>query len=417
MLYSLCLPIPEDTYTYNLNVLTKKASPYKGRTGKKRPNANDGIIDYVFDPDADLAMEKAKLYASDDDETDPGELKNIPKEKNFNKPVRHQNVSQSKLTSIAENPNKAQLLVDSPEEQNLEVNEADHIAQIDEVLPGDEVNCHYVEIPAGSNVSDTVSSRGYSEGSDLCDVPDIFKIQKAPPIVPQFWYNNSAYRCLQPGKWLCADLINDMIVGCLRAFPMQADVVYLNSFHFTNSQKVLFKRIIHDAVHLQALPHPVMLIEVHIGNHYVLAAVNFKLREITVIDSMPGQNHTELFQAIFYFLSASFITQGLRVPLKWRYILKSTTQVQADSSSCGVYVVYHAHCILRKKSFSPYSERLPNGRRWILNCLRTIDTPVKVPRVYPLRRIPPKDAEPLAKVLQGLEMQNIYKVFAILCML
>ena len=193
----------------------------------------------------------------------------------------------------------------------------------------------------------------------------------------------------------------------LHSSSLQEDVVYLNIYHFTNSQKGLFKRIIHDAVHLQALLYPVMLIGVHIGNHYVLAAVNFKLREIIVIDSMPGQNHAELFQAIVYFLSASFITQGLRLPLKWRYILESTAQVQADSSSCGVYVVYHAHCILRKKSFSRYSELLPNGRRRILNCLRTIDTLVKVPRVYPLRRIPPKDAELLAKVLQGLEMPNI----------
>lgn len=61
MLYSLNLPIPEDTYTYNLSVLTKKSRPYKGRTGKKRPNANDVMLDFTPSADSDAAMYRDRL--------------------------------------------------------------------------------------------------------------------------------------------------------------------------------------------------------------------------------------------------------------------------------------------------------------------------------------------------------------------
>ena len=284
---------------------------------------------------------------------------------------------------------------------------ANHEPQVDAILPGDDINCHYVEVMEGSDNSDVVSNRGFSEVSDPSDVLDAFKIENAPESVPPFWYDNSAYRCLRIGKGLMADLINDMIVALIRAFHMENTVLYVNSYLFTNSQKFSYKRILRDAVHAEALLFPVMLIGVHISNHYVLAAVNFKFREITVIDSLPGSDNVEVFQAVMYFLAATYISQGLKLPKTWRCILERTSQIQPDGSSCGVYVIYHAHCLLRKRPLSRYADYIPSGRRWVLDCLRRIDMPVKVPRKRPQKRIVPRDAEKFRSLLAGLEMPVI----------
>ena len=73
-----------------------------------------------------------------------------------------------------------------------------------------------------------------------------------------------------------ADLINDMIIALIRAFQMENNVWFVNSYQFTNSQKFHYKGITRDAVHAEAYLFPVMPISVHMGNHYVIAAVNFK---------------------------------------------------------------------------------------------------------------------------------------------
>ena len=118
----------------------------------------------------------------------------------------------------------------------------------------------------------------------------------------------------------------------------------------------------------------------HLENHYVLAAVTFKYREITIMDSLPGASHVEVFESVLYFLAATFISQGMKLPRSWRFILETSSQVQNDGSSCGLYVIYHAHCLIRKRQLDRYHEYLPGGRRWVLNCLRQIDTSVKVAR-------------------------------------
>uniref|UniRef100_A0AAY5EA50 Ubiquitin-like protease family profile domain-containing protein n=1 Tax=Electrophorus electricus TaxID=8005 RepID=A0AAY5EA50_ELEEL len=101
--------------------------------------------------------------------------------------------------------------------------------------------------------------------------------------------------------------------------------------------------------------YDVVLVPLHLGVHWSLAAVEFRSKSVRSYDSM-GQRHDDICNLIMMYLKEEYrIKKGKDLEtLKWTVTSTRSAEVpqQRNGSDCGVFVCKYADCIARAQPFS-----------------------------------------------------------------
>ena len=97
-----------------------------------------------------------------------------------------------------------------------------------------------------------------------------------------------------------------------------------------------------------------LLIPIHLGTHWCLATIDFKLQQFGFYDSMKGTNSTCLHQLKDYIerKACSCDKDGIYCFSKWPHVFHSDLPQQYNTSDCGVFLCMYARCLSERSLFS-----------------------------------------------------------------
>lgn len=103
-----------------------------------------------------------------------------------------------------------------------------------------------------------------------------------------------------------------------------------------------------------------LLIPVHLGMHWCLAAVDFSNKQISYYDSFKGHN-PECLQALKQYLvqEAADKKQMVYDMSGWHCITHKNIPAQQNGSDCGVFMCMYARHLARSKPFSFSQDDMP----------------------------------------------------------
>ena len=106
-----------------------------------------------------------------------------------------------------------------------------------------------------------------------------------------------------------------------------------------------------------------LLIPVHLQDHWCLAAVKIADRRISYFDSLGKPNFTCL-HAIMEYLSQQSESKKLNL-VEWYGVHCKDIPQQHNSYDCGVFVCMYGRCLAADSHFSFDQEDMPNIRKHI----------------------------------------------------
>ncbi|XP_076871674.1 sentrin-specific protease 2 [Brachyhypopomus gauderio] len=172
---------------------------------------------------------------------------------------------------------------------------------------------------------------------------------------------------LQEGSWLNDEVINFYLNLVMARSEQTGRKVYCFSTFF-------FPKLLsggHPAVRrwtkaVDLFLYDVILVPLHLGVHWSLAAVEFRTKSVRSYDSM-GQRHEDICNLILMYLKEEYkVKKGKDLEdLKWSVSSLRTTEVphQKNGSDCGVFVCKYADYIARGRPFTFRQCHMPYFRK------------------------------------------------------
>ena len=106
----------------------------------------------------------------------------------------------------------------------------------------------------------------------------------------------------------------------------------------------------------------ILLVPVHLGTHWCLAAINIAEKQISYYDSLYGDNLDCLEMLRQYVIKKS--SQCLSsTDSEWYFSTCKSVPQQTNNSDCGVFVCQIARCLATKTSFNFKQCDIPKIRR------------------------------------------------------
>lgn len=98
--------------------------------------------------------------------------------------------------------------------------------------------------------------------------------------------------------------------------------------------------------------HDMIIIPVHLGQHWTLATINMRQKEIVFYDSMSRSGHEDVMLLLWQYLDDEHKDKK-KTPFDytgWRFYQTEVPQ-QGNCSDCGVFMLRFADCVAAAKTF------------------------------------------------------------------
>jgi sentrin-specific protease 1 len=175
---------------------------------------------------------------------------------------------------------------------------------------------------------------------------------------------------LRASNWLNDNIINfymEMIVERSSATDNWPKVYCMNTFFLPKLSESGYDNIKKWTKNVDIFSYDVIIVPVHLGNHWCLAVINLKKKGVFFYDSM-GSNNPSILKLLLYYLEqesldkkkAPFNTSSFGME-----IVKDIPK-QTNSSDCGVFILKYTDYVSRNESITSITftqEQMPFFRR------------------------------------------------------
>ncbi|XP_046982177.1 microtubule-associated protein futsch-like [Schistocerca americana] len=119
--------------------------------------------------------------------------------------------------------------------------------------------------------------------------------------------------------------------------------------------------------------HDILIIPVHLGTHWCMAAVDFRKQTLVYYDSMGGENESCL-KTIWSYLNEECAQRSVE-PLSeeiWQIRCAKDIPKQSNNSDCGVFMCKYAECITRDAKLEFSQNDMPEIRMEMMEEIQTM---------------------------------------------
>ncbi|XP_049841244.1 uncharacterized protein LOC126291683 isoform X5 [Schistocerca gregaria] len=119
--------------------------------------------------------------------------------------------------------------------------------------------------------------------------------------------------------------------------------------------------------------HDILIIPVHLGTHWCMAAVDFRKQTLVYYDSMGGENESCL-KTIWNYLNEECAQRSVE-PLSeeiWQIRCAKDIPKQSNNSDCGVFMCKYAECITRDAKLEFSQSDMPEIRMEMMEEIQTM---------------------------------------------
>ncbi|XP_049768592.1 uncharacterized protein LOC126106372 [Schistocerca cancellata] len=119
--------------------------------------------------------------------------------------------------------------------------------------------------------------------------------------------------------------------------------------------------------------HDILIIPVHLGTHWCMAAVDFRKQTLVYYDSMGGENESCL-KTIWSYLNEECAQRSVE-PLSeeiWQIRCAKDIPKQSNNSDCGVFMCKYAECITRDAKLEFSQDDMPEIRMEMMEEIQTM---------------------------------------------
>ncbi|XP_015792073.1 uncharacterized protein LOC107368716 [Tetranychus urticae] len=355
--------------------------------GKKKPRKEDKVIPYLSAPDSELTVKHEEVRnSSESEDTLDHELtfgnssKSNAKTKKNGELTEKQPKSEdcsdfgvifdSELTSCISNENTAR--------------DGELISK-----PKDSADCiDFNEVPAGELTS-CISNRNTAKDGELTEkegcileieIPNeaLYTERKVPK---KFKIENINVTCLHGTRLITDKIINDFLIHYTNIWRANEAIFIMDPIMFSavsSVKKITTKSSLINHLHKnEALNKDLLLVPINQGtNHWILGVIAWKSRELIIFDSYSCYpSYANEFLSLLKIAALSYTLAGLTFnPKEWSYSKASDAQKQPNGFDCGLYLMFHAASIIRKRELTVISSE--SGRNWIKYVLSKAPFPI-----------------------------------------
>ncbi|XP_078613563.1 uncharacterized protein LOC144883149 [Branchiostoma floridae x Branchiostoma japonicum] len=187
---------------------------------------------------------------------------------------------------------------------------------------------------------------------DVSPVPDRMKQTAVPVNSPRkFDLEVADLVTLAPQEWLNDNVINGYFELLAEVRP---DVYCFNTFFYTQLCRKGYQGVKRWTKKVQIFEKSLLLVPLHLGNHWCLAEVSVADKLLFLYDSRGGAYPTCLQRLVSYLCCEAKERGEADFTWGWGGHCKEDIPVQETSGDCGVFVCQYARCIVegRRIDFS-----------------------------------------------------------------
>ncbi|CAH1245657.1 SENP5 [Branchiostoma lanceolatum] len=149
---------------------------------------------------------------------------------------------------------------------------------------------------------------------------------------------------LAPQGWLNDNVLNGYFELLAEGRP--DDLYCFNTFFYTQLCRKGYQGVKRWTKKVQIFQKTLLLVPLHLGNHWCLAEVAVQDKLLYLYDSQGGDNLTCLQRLVSYFCCEAQERGEENFTWGWDGHCREDIPVQETSSDCGVYVCQYARCIV-----------------------------------------------------------------------
>ena len=212
--------------------------------------------------------------------------------------------------------------------------------------------------------------------SELKQVKEIWKFRKKVYFM-RCTISSHQLLTLQPGNWLCGDVINGFLGGLLTHYSNASCLSFhvFSSYLYTDIEtKSKRHKLISQAMAVDPMKHEMLFFPINQHSHWTLM-VCFPVSAILVyFDSLLNIN-LSAFGHILALMGVLLTAHGHQFDRKkWLLLAPDDIPRQQDACSCGVYACMNAVTLVQSPRLPIYSSKdITKIRYWMVNFL--VNTP------------------------------------------
>ncbi|XP_019644953.1 PREDICTED: sentrin-specific protease 5-like [Branchiostoma belcheri] len=165
---------------------------------------------------------------------------------------------------------------------------------------------------------------------------------------------------LAPHEWLNDNVLNGYFDLLSEARP--DDVYCFNTFFYTQLCRKGYQGVRRWTRKVQIFQKSVLLVPLHLGNHWCLAEVAVQDKLLFLYDSRGGANLTCLQRLVSYLCCEAEERGEADFTSGWEGHFREDIPVQETSGDCGVFVCQYARCIMEGRPMDFSQKDMPKFR-------------------------------------------------------
>ncbi|RWS27230.1 sentrin-specific protease 1-like protein [Leptotrombidium deliense] len=204
-------------------------------------------------------------------------------------------------------------------------------------------------------------------GTKMAQNPnDMMDIRNLPLVFTEKAFKGSD--SIQRTSWLNDDAVNHILQLILQHYEC-SDILLIPSYYYNLAAASDWDQLIPYLIRNRAFNKEILLVVINTdaflsGNHWMLGAINFKSREIIILDSLENCHRQLQFENLRRIAIAAGAVANVKINIdKWEFIYASDCKKQKNSYDCGVFVILNCYAIARCESLFSIPSQL--ARRWI----------------------------------------------------
>jgi sentrin-specific protease 1 len=175
-------------------------------------------------------------------------------------------------------------------------------------------------------------------------------------------------RTLRDMSWINDEVINFYLSLIMDRGKNCAPTIFVfNTFFYPRLLQVGHQGLAQWTRKVDLFAFDKILIPIHLGMHWCLAAIDTRLKTIAYYDSLLGENH-QVMRALGDYIAAEHLSQK-KSPLDikhWKFVIKKDIPKQLNSCDCGVFTCKYADYISQDKTFDFDQGDMPYFRRLMI---------------------------------------------------